>query len=1337
MKYKIHILVILIGISFFANGQNLRQISNREGISNNAVLSLCQDKDGYIWLGTCEGVNIWDGKEMYTFDQTKIKNKNLCNNLIEEFIQTTDRLFWIRTNYGLNKIDPRSKESEMHQELSGLYKFTARKSNEVFVITQENKLFFYNQLNNKFNEVNIKGLKYSQTTNIFLDDNDKLWFFSTNRAFYFPIKYSKNIVKFGKPSVINYNDTFYHIEIADRKIYMVTSKGVFYEFDPINNQLVYKADISTEHNKRGEVSKIIQDGNDYFIAFLTNGLIKLKFTPEKSTKFQIENIPIKCGIFSLLKDKNQEIVWIGTDGQGLFQYTKSSIVFNSTTYNQFPYKITKPTRVLYIDRNKDLWIGTKDDGIFKIKDFYTVNDLNLTNTISINTQNSELLNNSVYTFSQSVRNLFWIGSDGQGLNYYSYKDNKIHVLKTKHPIAHVHGLTEINDSTLWIVTGGQGVYKISIGGNYDNPVIKNEIQIFIDKELLIKNLYFSICQESDSIIWFGNRGGGAVRYNILNNRKKIIRFESPSFQAVNDIFAICRSDDGVMWFGTGSGLIRYSSNSKIKSRLLTKTTIHAMQMDPKGNLWISTNNGLIKYSSLDKTIASYGYPYGLNVIEYSDGAFYTDKDRQIMFFGGINGFVSINETAHQESFYSPKLLFKDIRINDNIFSVNELSDNDGDVVMKYNQNYFTLTVAALDYINGSNYTYQYKLDDRNGWWTGNVNSNKLSFSNLKSGNYNLQVRYHNNLTNYNSSIYQLKIHILPPWYTSLLAKTTYALLILLVIGFTIKMLFNRLQKRRLLSRQKLEQAQKEEMYESKLRFFTNITQELSTPLTLISGPCQQIAGYPNADEYVIDKAQTIQHNASKLNELIYMLNEFKVSGSESSVNEIELLDISHISNEIARQFIDHANQSDINFKLNIEDKIVWASDKNRFLEMLDSFLTFAFKNTNSNGGVGLKMYSQNENLYIDINTTGNQVKMEFLNLIFDRYKVMDYLEKSGKKGLSFRASLELAIAHNIVKSMNGEVDINTKNEGNTIIFHIKLPKLEISKEIKSGGQIVFPDKAFKLQSVEKKEYTFDKNKQTILLMMENMEIMNFVAEIFDEQYNIKSVFNSSESLEFLNLTHPNIIICGITSQLSKLIDFIKTIKESKQTSHIPIAVLSTSQQKEEQIKVIESGADICLVLPFDVKYLKAVTEQLLKNSESLKDYYRSSLSSFEMIEGKLLHKEDKEFMEKMMRVISDNLTNPSISTEFVANEMRLSVRSLYRRLEGITSKTPTDIIKEYRLQRAEQLLITTKLSIDEIIYKSGFNNRGTFFKSFSGKYGCTPKAYREIKSRSVPKNTTL
>nr|WP_321375675.1 two-component regulator propeller domain-containing protein [uncultured Bacteroides sp.] len=1333
MKFKYCLFLCLLCLLQSGFGQNLRKISSREGISNNAVLSLCQDRNGYVWLGTVDGLNLWDGNEMQIFQPRLDKANHLSGNLIEEIVETNDNLFWLRTNYGLDKFDPKNKLVERHSEFEGMYRFTTRRSNEVFVVLQNNVFYYYNKLSCNFKKSTFKDINYSNILDIVFGDDNNLWFFTYTGIFYSRITYLPNgDCNFSKIRKMNGSMPLISAFKEKNKVYFVDSKKVLYEFDLLSKQITYVKNLNQEINQRGKISSIVKDKNDYIIAFQTNGVIRLKYVPESGIKYVTQSIGIYCGVFSLLKDRNQNVIWIGTDGQGLFQYSEGPVIFKSVTYDDLPVMISKPIRSLFLDKENSLWIGTKGDGIFRISDFYHCESYTSKNTVKLTTNNSALTNNTVYAFAPSRRNLIWIAGDGPGLNYYSYKDKKIHIVPLSEKIKYVHALQETDNSTLWVATVGNGLYKIVLSGSNDNPLILRITPIYINNRFTIKNFFFSLYQENDSIIWFGNRGEGSIRYNIKTNRSSLIKFNHKLPLTANDIFSIYKGNNK-MWFGTGSGLIACpvynpaSSPNITQEEQLTRNNVHCISEDSRHNIWLSTNRGIIEYFP-NGNFVNYGYSYGLSTIEYSDGACFRDEKNNVMFFGGINGLVTISETKLKEPVFNPPVLFKDIQINEEIFSVNSLL-NDGTLMLRHYQNFFTLSISVLDYINGSNYSYYYKLEGYNKQWMNNFNQNKISFTSLPPGSYLLHVRYHNNVMGIDSPVYDLNIKILPPWYKSVYAEIIYLILTLGLIGSIIRYYLLRYKKRKKFLQQKLDQAQKEELYESKLRFFTNITRELSTPLTLIGGPCQQILSYENIDEYVKNYAVTIQRNVSKLNELLFMLNEFRGSGYTDNQYKIELLSISQICHDISQTYLDYSRKSHIDYKMNVEQNLVWPVDRDNLSMILNTLLSNALKNTQDYGEIFVDVLSENEHLIISVsNSFSREVAIDF-DQIFDRYKVLDYFEKQSESGISSSGGLELAICHNIVEKMQGTMSVDRLSDIK-IAFIVKLPRLEISKLSDQKETIIVQDRVFNLPVLEKaknKEYSFDRSRQSMFIINENPEILSFIAEVFSTTYNVAEFSDTDELAKSMAMKHPDIIICGAMSQSLSDIDFIKQIKQDKQTTHIPVIFLSSNQQKEEQLKGIESGADICLVLPFDVEYLKAVTEQLLKKNQSLKDYYKSSLSSFELIDGQMLHKDDKDFIDKMIKIINDNITNIDISTQFVADAMGISVRNLYRRLDGITEQTPVNIIKEYRLHIAEQLLVSTKLSIDEIIYKSGFNNRGTFFKCFSVKFGYTPKAYRERK----------
>ena len=1055
-------------------------------------------------------------------------------------------------------------------------------------------------------------------------------------------------------------------------------------------------------------------------------------TPEQSVKYATEHINIPCGVFSLLRDARQEIVWIGTDGQGLYQHTRNATAFRSITFNQLPYNLSKPVRALYIDDERTLWVGTKGEGILRIADFYDRKEFTPAHVQQLTADNSELLDNSVYAFARSRRNLLWIGTDGEGLNYYSYGDRRIRTLHTPAPLKYIHALYETSPDTLWVATVGCGVFRVTLGGTASQPSIRGVEQLHFNDELEIKNFFFTLYPENGSAMWFGNRGGGAVRYDIAGGGSEVFKFDAGRSAIANDIFAIHRSGDGTMWFGTSGGLIEFRRDSTSHVPGI-RNTVHGILEDRKGDLWLSTNRGLVQYSPHTGYVVTYGYSYGLNTIEYSDGACFADPRTGTLFFGGIDGLVTIEDTGFREQEYNPPMLFRDIRLNDGIRNIGDMLSRDGVLTLRHGQRIFEITVSALDYVNGSNYSYYSRLDGYNDQWAGA--SSQLSFADLPAGTYRLDVRYRNNITGAESPVYSLPIRLKPAWYATAAAKCLYVLLLLAVVGGVIRHYLLRYRRRRAEKLQRLEIRRKEEVYESKMRFFSNITQELSMPLTMISAPCQQILAYRKADPYVLKYAQTIRQNVSKLHDLIYMLHEFRGirTGQNDESENIELVPVAEIAQSMVETFGEYSQQNSIHCQLDIERNLVWPTDRDGLSTILNTLLSNAFKHTPYNGAVSLTIRSDSGKLLISASNDSVGVNLEDIEAIFDRYRVLDYFERKSERGLSFQGDLRLAICHSIVVRMQGEIKVESTPNAQTT-FTVLLPQLKVTAENAPTADNIVPaskEYGLPLPTVTRREFPFDKNRRTVFIVNDNSEIMNFVAELFAADYNIKMPSGKTEMIELLKQMHPDIVICDALSEQSDCLSLIQFIKQGKLTSHIPVILLSTAQQIDERIKGVESGADICLTLPFNVEYLKAVAEQLLRRNRSLKDYYKSSISAFELSDGRMLHQDDKEFIDRMLKIINDNISNTEISTKFIADELGVSIRNLYRRLEGILNQTPTNIIKEYRLAKAEQLLTTTKLSIDEIIYKAGFVNRGTFFKCFSAKYGCTPKVYRKEKLSQI------
>lgn len=726
------------------------------------------------------------------------------------------------------------------------------------------------------------------------------------------------------------------------------------------------------------------------------------------------------------------------------------------------------------------------------------------------------------------------------------------------------------------------------------------------------------------------------------------------------------------------------------------------------------------------------------MIEFSDGAFFKDQQTGTLFFGGTNGFITITENDHMSEEYMPPLHFNRLSIfgkECNIYDFLQ-GPKQETLVLDYSQNFFNLSFLAVDYINGNNYTYSYKIDGLSDSWIENGLSTVAVFSNLSPGEYTLLVKYRSNITGQESEPFSLLIRIIPPWYMTIWAYAFYFLLFILLILESVWMIIRHYRRKRNVMIEQMNRQQREELYESKLRFFTNITHEFCTPLTLINGPCEKILSYSRVDGYVRKYATMIQQNALKLNALILELIEFRRLETGNKVLKIKPVPVTEQIRTIAESFGELAESRKLNYRLQIENGVHWNTDISCLSKIVNNLISNAFKYTPENGTITVMQTVENDQLCIRVSNTGKGIKAADLTKIFDRYKILDNFEVQNKDGIAPRNGLGLAICHSMVNLLNGQIHVSsTPNEITT--FEVLLPTMEVTVDNEDEKVVEelppVPDE----RSVELRNSSteYDKNKQTIMIIDDDPSMLWFVTEIFVGPYNVVPLSSAEEALKQLGIQLPDLIISDVMMPGMDGMSFAKKIKSDKLLSRIPLILLSALNNIDEQTRGIESGAEAYITKPFNVEYLEKVVRRLLQREEDLKEYYSSVLSAFELDDGHFLHKEDKSFFEKMMQIIDSHIQDTELSVELLSNSLGYSTRQFYRKLKNITDKTPADIIREYRLTIVERLLLTTQLSIEEIMDKTGFSNRGTFYKAFAQRFEMTPKQYRKIKAKDVQESS--
>lgn len=1338
------LICILCCFPHLIHAYSLRQFSNKNGLSNSAILSLYQDHQGVIWIGSCDGLNIFDGTNIHVYNPVNPTKAPLSGNLINDIMETEKDVLWIQTNYGLDRLDTKLQTSKSFTEFKDKNYMAKSRDNDLFIVKDDGYIYYYQPEKQLFQKLEVPQIAFGHVLSTIIDKNNILWVFTSNND-----TRSYQIIKNKEEIALTPNNLFKHSEqllwafAEEDLIYFIDKTYSLYEYDFGNQQQYFIADLKAEVETRGEVSSIIKQQNDYYIGFKSSGLIVLKYMSNQKIKYQMQDTEIHSGIFCLMKDKYQDIVWIGTDGQGVYMYFNDTFSITNTLLDTPVYQINNPVRTVYYDEEQTLWIGTKGGGILRIRNYSPETNAAVSfDRISIS--NSTLTDNTVYCFAPGSANRLWIGTEN-GLNYYSYQNKQLKaftVIADGKKVKYVHSINELNDTTLWVSTVGEGIVKVILDKTGSSPSVKSATRIVLDDGRMASNYFFTSFQENDSILWFGNRGYGAYRLNVETEQLTPYRFDNVvNSQTANDIFAIYKNEKGY-WLGTSSGLLHFNedySHYHDRADLFSNNTVHGILEDQQNNLWISTNQGLVRFNPKTNTGQTYDRENGLEVTEFSDGAFYKDSRTETLFFGGTNGFVTVKPNAYIMADYMPQINLKGLSIFGKEYNIHDfLHDKKGKKILQldYSRNFFCIDFMAIDYINGNNYSYSYKLDEVSSQWIESGTSASAIFSNLAPGQYTLLVKYKNNMNGKECEPQKLLIQITPPWYLSNWAYILYFILIALFCILAVYRIVHQYRRKQHRMIEKLNREKKEEVYESKLRFFTNITHEFCTPLTLIYGPCEKILAYPQSDSYIRKYGKMIQQNTEKLNGLILELLEFRRLETGHKVLSIQRLSVSDKLRNIAESFCELAENKNLNYRLDIEPDIEWNTDISCFSKIVNNLISNAFKYTPEEGNITIGLKVENQLLTLNISNSGKGIAKENLAKIFDRYKILDPFEMNGKNS---RNGLGLAICKNMVTLLNGEINVSSiQNEITT--FTVTLPELSPTAQEAETPQKVYATGPLNTNTepmeLEQTTVNFDTSKHTVMIIDDDPSMLWFVSEIFVDKYNVLSFNNAAEALASLELKQPDLIISDVMMPEIDGLSFAQKIKQNKLWSHIPLILLSALHHEDDQVKGIEAGAEVYVTKPFNVKYLEKVVYRLIKRESDLKEYYSSIFSSFKVENGNCIHKEDQEFLDKVIETIEKNITNPDLSVELLSSDLGYSTRQFYRKLKPITDKSPADIIKEYRLTMAERLLLTKNYTIEEIMDKTGFNNRGTFYKLFSQRFGMPPRQYREQQKDSVKKELT-
>lgn len=1338
-------VVLFIGILLLATPSILLASkslykTNMINLSNNAIICMHQDPEGYLWIGTYDGLNLYNGKNTYVY-RFQLNNKNsLCSNIIHKISDAEPGFLWIATSLGINKFS--LNERKVTESFPGYMECTLLATDPAGVtlaICKENRISCYASSSKEFRDLPSEGISPQTARALFVGDDG-----------HFYLVLASGIIKKLTPdfSAISFNlvseerpfhdKPILYASYENRQLFLVDSDHKLYrQAVAEGNEKEFLSDLSGMIRKHGNITGICTFQSTIYVVFRNGHILDLS-QPEKT-------IDTGIGIFCLMNDKRQEILWIGTDGQGIRMFYDKPDLFGSILLKDLPISLQNPIRSIYTDEEQSLWFGTKGDGIVRIEAYDTFHSkktgIPLQALTHFTTANG-LSSNRVYCFQKSKYHpLIWIGTEGPGLSYYSYPKKQIKTIPQQDdlpPLRYVHSICETNDSTLWLATTGNGLQKVTLRRNKSMPAIV-EVETFLLKngENICKE-FQSMIYDHDSTLYLGSRGGyGVIRFNIFNKKYEFMQINNLKNPAIGDVISLCQTEDSTFYIGASSGLtqIKFKKDETLlhqfdKSNGIANDMIHGIRQGQDSCIWLSTNKGLTKYNPRNHFFHNYHQPY-FDVTEFSDDAYWKCLYSGRLFFGGINGLVWVNKQTGPEHTYQPELSFFEIQMDQQIHPINKYVSRDSYTVPADVQS-LTIAFVAPDYINGENYEYSYQLLNYHSSWKELQKTNKVTFMNLPYGDYVLKVRYRNDVIDSSAKEYSLPIKVLPPVYLSLAAILIYVFIGIFLLIFVIYRISRQIQKNQQRIADTIQEEQKEKLYESKLNFFTHITHELCTPLTLINGVENYFQAYAAASEdKTLEKyTSVLRQNVQELNGLIQEILDFrKAEDAGFSFPEIKKIAVSSLLRTQFQSFYPLSEQRQIQFEMHAPQTFYWNTDSVYFKKILTNLISNAFKYTDDKGTVRVSLYEEDNELVLKVYNTGKGIKEEDKQTIFDRYRILATFDKNEDAQHTARNGLGLFICYNLVQSLGGTIDIKSE-VGHYAEFSVTLPFRNAEETIHENTEGEIPKSLFSLQvkseieKIPQEAPDETKNKPLILVIDDHKDIVWLITQTLSPDYRVREAYNAEEALEFLKQNTPALIITDIMMPGMNGLELISLIKENKYTRHIPLIIVSAKISDKEQAAGLIIGADTYLTKPFSPTVLQSAVNRLITNQRELKTYFYSPESAYQYAEGQLLHQEDKEFLDLVTAAVKDNINKEGLGPGLIADILHINTRILHRRFKKISSLTPSDFIKDYRLTHAAQLLVNTNMSVQEIIYNVGISNKSYFYREFARKYNITPKEYR-------------
>lgn len=1299
-----------------------RHYRNENGLSNNTVVACIQDHRGFVWFGTKEGLNRFDGFQFKVFLHNPSSSNCLISNFITGLCEDRDGWIWIGTDEGLCYYMPDNDRFEVpgkeNPDIDGMITDIMCDAGNCIWIATFNGTYRYDKSAGKLNHY--PADRYFSPRSINLSLTGEVWLTASDGKIY---RYDSREDTFAGYNLLGEEDRSASVHLMDiidigNGLIITTDRGGIRKYDPatgkitrlfeddenLKNLLVRTAwlhsgeeiwlgtesGIHIYNLESGFVRNFRMTGTDPFS--LSNNAVRtitgdreggiwigtfyggVNYLPREDKvfeKYYPTGIPgsLNGNVVREIKPDDLGNIWIGTEDAGLFRFDEETLQFEEFSGDRGPVD-SRNVQGVTVDHDK-LWIGTYDNGIY-------VMDIRSGMIIShfVNDGRNGLRTNSFITFLKTSDGTIYAGSVS-GLYRFREESNSFEYLENVAEGGFIHCLHADRSGKIWIGTYGKGLYVYDISNGTSRKVLSDEG----DYEKLEFEYITSIFEDSSGRVWFTTEGSG---FSCIDRETGMVK--------------------------------RYIPGKDIEFAIYC-----AMLQDERGNLWITSTRGLLRFTPDSNKIITYTRDDGLVDNNFSYNSAHRDKSGR-MYFGTLRGLVSFIPDEIKESKHNMPVVFTGFQVNGKEFFANEAGNQDfksilvtDRISLRHNQSSFSIDFVSPSFSGPARIKYRYMMDGADPDWVVIPGNRKVYYTGLSPGKYLFRVRASADGSDWSSDEALMEIRIKPPVWFSMPALFLY----FIAASFISYMLISFYRKKNALEQQRridlIETGKEKEILNAKIDFFTNITHEVRTPLTLIKGPLDRIlkSGLKNMKDNE-ENLQIIKKNTDRLLSLTNQLLDFRKTEKEMFRLNFVQTDICELAESIFNLFLRYGTEKMISVKLHSPvNHYQIAIDREAVTKILSNLLSNALKFSKSRVDMFLESGTEKDKAFrIRVNSDGDTIPESLSEKIFEPFYQIDF-DTPGQKGTGLGLSLAKALA----ELHHARLYLDEK-ERNCNSFVLELNK-DQEETLESNIEYAEPEQT---DDYEFEVFgSFENSRPNLLLVEDEPEMGRFIAKEIADDYNVILTCNGEEAVKALQKFNITLVVSDVVMPVVDGYELCRQIKSNVEYSHIPVILLTATIHLNARIRGLDSGADAYIEKPFSTDLLKAQIENLIKNrSLDRQNFINSPLAHLRSVST---NSTDEEFLTKLNSLLMNNMAENELGVEKIAGMLGLSNSTLYRKIKALTDLNTVEYIRLTRLKKSAELLSEGNYRISEVSYLVGFSSPSYFATSFQKQFGISPSQF--------------